>query len=57
MKGICGRLLEVDLTSGTTKDMAISQDLFEKYLGEGDWERGCSMISFRQKRIPFLRKT
>lgn len=33
MKGICGRLLEVDLTTGTTKDMAISQDLFQKYLG------------------------
>ena len=33
MKGICGRLLDVDLTTGTTKDMAISEDLFQKYLG------------------------
>ena len=33
MKGICGRLLDVDLTTGMTKDRAISQDLFQKYLG------------------------
>jgi len=33
MKGICGRLLEVDLTSGGTKDLPVSEDLFRKYLG------------------------
>ncbi len=33
MKGICGRLLDVDLTSGKTKDLALSEDLFRKYLG------------------------
>ncbi len=33
MKGICGRLLEVDLTSGKTKDLPVSEDLFRKYLG------------------------
>jgi aldehyde:ferredoxin oxidoreductase len=33
MKGIWGRLLEVDLTSGKTKDVPVSEDLFVKYLG------------------------
>jgi aldehyde:ferredoxin oxidoreductase len=33
MKGICGRLLEVDLTSGVTKDHELSEDSFRKYLG------------------------
>ena len=33
MKGICGRLLEVDLTSGVTKDHGLSEDVFSKYLG------------------------
>ena len=33
MKGICGRLLEVDLTAGKTKEITISEDLFQKYLG------------------------
>ncbi len=33
MKGICGRLLEVDLTSGKTKDLPVSEGLFRKYLG------------------------
>ena len=33
MKSICGRLLEVDLASGKTKDFPVSEDLFRKYLG------------------------
>ena len=33
MKGIWGRLLDVDLTSGKTKDLPVSEDLFRKYLG------------------------
>ena len=33
MKGICGRLLEVDLSAGKTKEVTISEDLFQKYLG------------------------
>ena len=33
MKGICGRLLDVDLTSGKTRDLPVSDDLFMKYLG------------------------
>jgi aldehyde:ferredoxin oxidoreductase len=33
MKGICGKLLEVDLTSGKTKDTVISDEMVEKYLG------------------------
>jgi aldehyde:ferredoxin oxidoreductase len=33
MKGICGRLLEVDLTGGVTKDHDLREDLFRKYLG------------------------
>jgi aldehyde:ferredoxin oxidoreductase len=33
MKGICGRLLEVDLSSGATKDHDLSEDKFSKYLG------------------------
>ena len=33
MKGICGKLLEVDLTSGKTKDTPISDEMVEKYLG------------------------
>jgi aldehyde:ferredoxin oxidoreductase len=33
MKGICGKLLEIDLTSGKTKDTLISGEMVEKYLG------------------------
>ena len=33
MKGVCGRLLEIDLSKGKTKDRAISEEMFEKYLG------------------------
>ncbi|MEE9420401.1 MAG: aldehyde ferredoxin oxidoreductase family protein [Desulfatiglandaceae bacterium] len=33
MKGVCGRLLEIDLSKGKTKDRAISEEIFEKYLG------------------------
>ncbi len=33
MKGICGKLLEVDLSSGKTKDLPVSEGLFGKYLG------------------------
>jgi len=33
MKGICGKLLEVDLTAGKTKDLPVPETLFEKYLG------------------------
>jgi len=33
MKGICGRLLDVDLTSGRTQEMGISVAMAKKYLG------------------------
>jgi len=33
MKGICGKLLEVDLSAGKTKDRPISDRMMEKYLG------------------------
>ena len=33
MKGICGKLLEIDLTSGKTKEIMISDEMVEKYLG------------------------
>jgi aldehyde:ferredoxin oxidoreductase len=33
MKGICGKLLEIDLTSGKTKSNMISDEMVEKYLG------------------------
>ncbi len=33
MKGVCGRLLEIDLTKGKTKDYSISDEMVEKYLG------------------------
>ena len=33
MKGVCGRLLEIDLTKGKTKDYSISDGMVEKYLG------------------------
>ena len=33
MKGVCGRLLEIDLTTGKTNEFTISDDLLEKYLG------------------------
>ncbi len=33
MKGIRGRLLEVDLTQGKTKELSIPDQMFEKYLG------------------------
>ena len=33
MKGVCGRLLEIDLTEGKTKNTSISDEMREKYLG------------------------
>jgi aldehyde:ferredoxin oxidoreductase len=33
MKGVCGRLLEIDLSSGKTKDHAVSDDMVAKYMG------------------------
>jgi len=33
MKGICGKLLEIDLSSGKTKIMTLKEEMFEKYLG------------------------
>src|SRR5512136_2734795 len=33
MKGICGKLLEIDLTSGKMKDTILSDGMVEKYLG------------------------
>jgi aldehyde:ferredoxin oxidoreductase len=33
MKGICSRLLEVDLSNGATKDHDLSEEKFRKYLG------------------------
>ena len=33
MRGIGGRLLEVDLTNGKVKDLPVSDGMFEKYLG------------------------
>src|SRR3990172_3931798 len=33
MKGICGKLLDIDLTSGKTKSTLISDETVEKYLG------------------------
>ena len=33
MKGVCGRLLEIDLSSGKTKDYTISDDWVQKYIG------------------------
>jgi aldehyde:ferredoxin oxidoreductase len=33
MKGICGKLLEIDLTSGKTKNTMISDEMVKKYLG------------------------
>jgi len=33
MKGICGRLVDVDLTSGRTKEIVISAAMARKYLG------------------------
>jgi aldehyde:ferredoxin oxidoreductase len=33
MKGICGRLLEVDLTGGVTRDHDLPEEVFRKYLG------------------------
>jgi aldehyde:ferredoxin oxidoreductase len=33
MKGICGKLLEIDLTSGKTKVMTLKEEMFENYLG------------------------
>ena len=33
MKGICGKLLEVDLPSGKSKNILISDEMVEKYLG------------------------
>ena len=33
MKGVCGRLLEIDLRNGKTKDHPVSDDLVGKYIG------------------------
>src|SRR5512139_2710010 len=33
MKGICGKLLEIDLGSGKTKTIALKDEMFENYLG------------------------
>jgi aldehyde:ferredoxin oxidoreductase len=33
MKGVCGKLLEIDLTSGKTKSTMIPDEMVEKYLG------------------------
>ena len=33
MKGVCGKLLEIDLTTGKTKNITISDEMVEKYLG------------------------
>jgi aldehyde:ferredoxin oxidoreductase len=33
MKGICGKLLQIDLTSGKTKTTTISDEMVEKYIG------------------------
>jgi aldehyde:ferredoxin oxidoreductase len=33
MKGICGKLLEIDLSSGKTKIITLKDEMFEKYLG------------------------
>ena len=33
VKGVSGRLLEIDLSKGKTEDRAISEEMFEKYLG------------------------
>jgi aldehyde:ferredoxin oxidoreductase len=33
MKGVCGRLLEIDLSIGKTKDHAVSDDMIAKYIG------------------------
>ena len=33
MKGICGKLLDIDLTSGKTKEIVISDETAKRYLG------------------------
>jgi aldehyde:ferredoxin oxidoreductase len=33
MKGVCGRLLEIDLSNGKTKERAVSDDMVAKYMG------------------------
>ena len=33
MKGICGKLLDIDLTSGETKEIGISDETARRYLG------------------------
>jgi aldehyde:ferredoxin oxidoreductase len=33
MKATCGKLLEIDLTSGRKRDLPIKEEMFEKYLG------------------------
>jgi aldehyde:ferredoxin oxidoreductase len=33
MKGVCGRLLQIDLTEGKTESLSIPDEMFEKYLG------------------------
>ena len=33
MKGVCGRLLEINLSNGKTKERAVSDDMVAKYMG------------------------
>jgi aldehyde:ferredoxin oxidoreductase len=33
MKGVCGKLLEIDLSTGKTENITISDEMLEKYLG------------------------
>ena len=33
MKGVCGKLLEIDVSTGKTKNITISDEMVEKYLG------------------------
>ena len=33
MQGVCGRLLEIDLSNGKTKDRTVSDDMVAKYMG------------------------
>jgi aldehyde:ferredoxin oxidoreductase len=33
MKGICGKLLEIDLTTGKAKTLPVKNEMYEKYLG------------------------
>ena len=41
MKGFCGKLLEIDLSTGKKKDTAIADEIVEKYLGGSGLAQGC----------------